>query len=114
VGTAERSELAVAAPAEPPAPLVGRLMFAPVKLVARRVAPRLAGRLFAGLWRAVDDSAAPPRAEVRQPSMTRLALALALEGATIAVVRGVLDQASRRQFARITGRWPARPPKHDA
>jgi Protein of unknown function (DUF4235) len=113
VQPAQRNELAVAEPAEPPAPFVGRLMFAPLKLVSRRLAPRLAAQLFAGMWRAVDDSSPPPRAEVRQRSVARLALALALEGATTAVVRGLLDQASRRHFARVTGRWPARRRKHD-
>jgi uncharacterized protein DUF4235 len=105
------SDLVVATQAERGAPFVARLMFAPVKLVSRRLAPRLAARLFAGVWRVVDDSAPPPRAGDRQQSVARLTLALALEGACTAVVRGLLDQASRRQFARLTGRWPARPAK---
>jgi hypothetical protein len=105
------SDLVVAAPAELGAPLVTRLMFVPVKLVSRRLAPRLAARLFASVWRVVDDSAPPPRPEAPQASVARLALALALEGACTAVVRGALDQLTRRQFARLTGRWPARPAK---
>ena len=86
-------------------------MFAPVKLAAHRAAPRMADALFARVWHVVDHGAPPPRAQERQRSVPRLALALALEGACNAVVRGLLDQASRRQFARVTGRWPARPAK---
>ena len=37
--------------------------------------------------------------------------ALALEGACTAIVGGLLDQASRREFARLTGRWPGRKAK---
>ena len=106
------SEAVVATvPAENGAPFITRLMFLPVKLASRRVAPRLASELFGSVWRVVDDSEPPPRPEDRQRSVGRLAFALALEGACSAVVRGLLDQASRRQFARFTGRWPDRPTK---
>jgi hypothetical protein len=105
------SEVVVRVPADPGAPLVTRLMFLPVKLLSRRVAPRVATEIFASMWRVVDDADPPPRADERQGSVTRLAIALALEGACSAVVRGLIDQASRRQFARVTGRWPAPPAK---
>jgi len=96
---------------QPGAPLVVRLMYAPVRIVSRRVAPRLSSRLFASLWRLLDDSGPPPRPQDRQRSVAKLALALGLEGACAALVRGLLDQASRRQFARLTGRWPSRATK---
>jgi len=113
--TQERStELVARAEVERGAPLVTRLMFVPVKLLARRVAPRVAAAMFEGAWRVVDHTAPPPKPEERQPSVSRLALALALEGACMAVARGLLEQASRRQFARVTGRWPVRPAKQDA
>jgi hypothetical protein len=98
-------------PAEPGAPLVTRLMFAPVHIVSRTVAPRISAQVFASVWRVVDDGDPPPRAEERQRSVARLAVALAIEGACAAVVRGLLEQGSRRQFARVTGRWPSRPRK---
>ncbi len=93
---------------QPGTPVVARLMFAPVKLVSRRLAPRLSTRLFESLWRVIDDEAPPPRAEERQHSVAKLAVALALEGACTAIVGGLLDHASRREFARLTGRWPGR------
>jgi hypothetical protein len=85
-----------------------KVMFAPVRLVARRVAPRLSARLFARAWRVVDDGAPPPRAEEPQASVAKLGIALALEGAVNAFVNGLVDHVSRRQFARVTGRWPGR------
>jgi hypothetical protein len=105
------AEEAAVEPAENGVPLVMRLMFAPVDLASRRLASRLSAQLFASVWRAVDESEAPPRAEERQPSVARLAAALAIEGACTAVVRGLVEQGSRRQFARLTGRWPTRPPQ---
>jgi len=83
-------------------------MFVPVKLVARRLAPRLSATLFERVWGLVGGSDPPPRPEQPQRSVSRLAVALALEGACGALVDGLLDQVSRRQFARVTGRWPAR------
>src|SRR5579862_7808735 len=106
----ESRELVVPA-ARPEVPAVARILFAPVKLVSRRVAPRLSARLFNSLWRLVDSDAPPPRSEEREVSVAKLALALGLEGACTAVVRGVLDQVARREFARLTGRWPGRPAK---
>jgi len=97
-----------AAPAEPSTPLATKAMFAPVKIVAKRIAPRLSRKLYTRLWRVIDDDAPPPRPEERQDSVTKLALALALEGALGAIVSGLLDHASRRKFARITGRWPGK------
>jgi hypothetical protein len=99
----------VAALATPrPAGFATKLMFAPVKLVARRAAPRLSARLFDRVWHALYDGSPPPRSEEPQPSVTKLGIALALEGACAAVVGGLVDQLSRRQFARLTGRWPGR------
>lgn len=105
---AKRPELPAVVESEPGTPVVTKLMFAPVKIVAKRIAPRVSTRLYRRLWRVIDDDAPPPRAEERQESVARLAFALALEGACAALVSGLLDQASRRKFARLTGRWPGR------
>ena len=110
-GGAVETALVPAGDAQPGAPVVVRLMYAPVRIVSRRVAPRLSSRLFASLWSFVDGSGPPPRPQDRQRSVAKLALALGLEGACAALVRGLLDHASRRQFAKLTGRWPSRSTK---
>jgi hypothetical protein len=89
-------------------PIATRIMFAPVRIAEKRIAPRLARRLFARIWSVIDSDEPPPRPEERQESVGKLALALALEGACAAIVGGLLDQAARRRFARLTGRWPSR------
>jgi len=89
-------------------PIATRIMFAPVRIAEKRIAPRLARRLFARIWSVIDSDEPPPRPEERQDAVGKLALALALEGACAAIVGGLLDQAARRRFARLTGRWPGR------
>lgn len=102
-------EAVVPAPAgEPRGGIATKLLFAPVKLIAKRVAPRLSASLFQRVWGVVGKGAPPPRADDPQASVARLGLALALEGACRAMVGGVVDHISRRQFARLTGRWPGR------
>src|ERR1700688_2272787 len=109
LGRRNSSELALVVPERAPGtPIVTKVLFAPVKIVSKRIAPRLSTRLFEGLWRVIDEAAPPPRAEERQRSVAKLAFALALEGACTAIVGGLLDQASRRNFATLTGRWPGR------
>ena len=85
-----------------------KVMFAPVRLTAKRVAPRLSARLFERVWRTVGRGTPPPHAEDADASVATLGLALALEGACKAIVNGLVDHVSRRQFARLTGRWPGR------
>ncbi len=93
---------------DPAPPIATRIMFAPVRIAEKRIAPRLARRLFARIWSVIDSEEPPPRPEERQESVGKLALALALEGACAAIVGGLIDQAVRRRFARVTGRWPGR------
>jgi hypothetical protein len=95
-------------PRRPRAGIATRLLFAPVKFVAKRVAPRLSARLFQRIWSVIGKGAPPPRTDDPQESVARLGLALALEGACRAMVGGIVDHVSRRQFARLTGRWPGR------
>lgn len=97
-----------ASPAGPPTGFATKVLFAPVKLVSRRVAPRLSARVFKRVWGAIDNGAPPPRAEEPQGSVAKLGLALAVEGALTAIVSGLVDHVARREFARVTGRWPGR------
>ena len=96
---------------QPGTPVVVRLMFAPVRFVSRRLAPRVSTRLFETLWRVIDREEEPPRAEEREQPLPKLAAALALQGACNAMVGGLLDHVARRQFARLTGYWPGRTAK---
>ena len=85
-----------------------KVLFVPVKITAKRIAPKLSKGLFERIWGTVGRGEPPPSAEDPEASLPKLGLALALEGACRAIVNGLVDNVSRRQFARLTGRWPGR------
>ena len=97
-----------AVPGAPAGGIATKVLFAPVRITAKRVAPRLSKSLFERIWSTVGRGTPPPRVEDPEVSVSRLGLALAIEGACKAIVNGLVDHASRRQFARLTGRWPGR------
>jgi len=89
------SDLVVAAPAELGAPLVTRLMFVPVKLVSRRLAPRLAARLFTFSERASAAAAGGSPLDGMQRSPLTLGLFLLLAGYYVTYYAGVIRKAGR-------------------
>jgi hypothetical protein len=84
---------------------MARLLFAPVSIVAGLIAGLLARRLSETVWGLFDDQEAPD-SEHRDAPWPKLIIALALEGAVFAAVRGAVDHLARSQFARATGVWP--------
>jgi hypothetical protein len=82
-----------------------KLLFLPFRIVGSRIAGILGRRIFDAAWGLVDRQE-PPKADQRQVSIAKLALALALDGAVFRLVRGLVDHATREGFMRLTGRWP--------
>lgn len=81
------------------------LLFKPLGILSGLLAGMVARRIFEKGWAAFDDQE-PPDAEHREVSIPKLIVALALEGAIFALVRGLVDHAARRAFAGYTGAWP--------
>jgi Protein of unknown function (DUF4235) len=84
-----------------------KLFFMPFGVVGGLVAGALGRRVFGTIWGVIDEEA-PPEPEQRRVSIGKLALALALDGAVVRVVRGLVDHGSRRGFQRLTGLWPGK------
>ena len=82
-----------------------KLMFKPFSIASGLVAGLLARRIFGLVWGLVDDEE-PPKAEHADVPAWKLVLALTLEGALFALVRGLVDHGARHAFTRITGEWP--------
>lgn len=84
---------------------MSKLMYLPLSIGTGLLAGQLSRRAFSFVWGAVDD-ADPPQPEQRDVGVGKLVVALALEGALLRLVKGLLDHASRQGFARLTGSWP--------
>jgi hypothetical protein len=82
-----------------------KLVFAPIGIIAGLAAGFAAQKGFERLWALIDDEDAP-EVERRQISYPKLAAALALEGATFKLVKGMVDRGARLGFASMTGSWP--------
>jgi hypothetical protein len=84
---------------------MSKLLFMPFRVVTGLLAGLLGKKTLDRIWARIDKQG-PPRPEDRRASLGKLALALALEGALLRVVRGLVDHESRRGFAILTGAWP--------
>jgi hypothetical protein len=84
---------------------VTKIFFIPVNLISGLVAGFVGKKLFEQLWGLIDEEE-PPEPMHRETSWRKLFAALALQGAVFAAVRGLVDHAARRFFARMTGAWP--------
>ncbi|GAC1436404.1 MAG: hypothetical protein NVSMB51_07800 [Solirubrobacteraceae bacterium] len=92
---------------------MSKIAFVPVSLLAGAAAGFLSQKLFDAVWGAVD-SQEPPQPDHRRAGLGKLAAALAIQGATASVVRGLVAHGSRRGFHHRTGAWPGEhTPQHN-
>lgn len=92
---------------------MSRLIYKPFGIVAGLVAGRIAAKLFETLWRAIDrhgDGVAPTPTH-RDATPARAVTAAALEAATFAGTKAVVDRASLRTFEHLTGAWAGAKPR---
>jgi hypothetical protein len=82
-----------------------KILFVPLSVLAGILAGILSKKFFSVLWGVIEGGEPPnPKHPVEDP--VKLAAALVLEGAIVRLLRGGVDHASRRGFARLTGSWP--------
>jgi Protein of unknown function (DUF4235) len=79
--------------------------FMPVSIAGGVLAGLITKKIFEQLWGLVDEEE-PPEAKHRHIDYRKLVAALLVEGAIFRLMRGFVDHASRRGFARMTGSWP--------
>ena len=87
-----------------------KLLFAPFSIIASRIAGLTGRKLADRIWSLIDDRR-PPQPDEPVPSWGKFAAALVIQGAIFRLVSGLADQAARRWFARLTGRWPGEKPE---
>ncbi len=84
---------------------MSKILFVPVSVLSGLLAGVIGKRLFGAIWGLIDDQE-PPKPEHRRVPLGKLVLALAIEGALFALVRGLVSHGSRQAFSRVTGAWP--------
>jgi pectin methylesterase-like acyl-CoA thioesterase len=82
-----------------------KLLYKPFGLLAGILSGLLARRLFTALWGAIDDEE-PPEPTTERASWPRVVGAAAVQGATFAATRAVVDRAGAKGFAHLFGVWP--------
>jgi hypothetical protein len=82
-----------------------KLLFLPISIVVGLAAGQLSKKVFDFVWSRFDDEEAP-RPKHREINIPKLVAALIVEGALFRVVKGLVDHASRKGFAKATGSWP--------
>lgn len=90
-----------------------KLAYKPIGIIAGILASRLAKRLFSAIWSRIDEGE-PPRAQTELATWSRVVTAAALQGATFAVVKAVVDRAGARGFEHLFGVWPGEKAKDKA
>lgn len=95
---------------------MARLLYKPFGIVAGLIAGKLATMLFDVLWQKVDrDGEGAPKPTQRDTTTARAVSAAALQAATFAGTKTVVDRAGLRTFEHLTGAWAgAKPEKTEA
>ena len=82
-----------------------KLLFIPVSVGGGLIAGFVSKKIFDQLWGLVDDEE-PPDSKHRDIDWPKLIIAAAIQGAIFRAMKEATDHASRRAFARTTGKWP--------
>jgi hypothetical protein len=96
---------------------MAKLFYKPFGIVAGLIAGKLAQQLFNVIWGKLDPEGEEtgPQPKLRETSPARAVAGTALQAATFAGTRAVVDRASLRTFEHFTGAWAGdKPPKPDA
>jgi hypothetical protein len=82
-----------------------KILFIPVSVTGGLVAGFVSKKLFEQIWGIFDDEE-PPQPVHREPSLTKVVAAAAVEGAVFKATRAGIDKKLRHAFANATGTWP--------
>jgi hypothetical protein len=94
---------------------MAKLFYKPFGIIAGLLAGKLATKLFNALWAKIDPEGeeAGPQPKLRETPAAKAVAGTALQAATFAGTRAVVDRASLRAFEHLTGAWAGdKPPKN--
>ncbi len=82
-----------------------KAIFLPIGVGGGILAGAISKRLFGVAWGIIDKEE-PPKAQHRDVRLGKLIVALAIDGAVVRLVKGLVDHGARQGFQRLTGSWP--------
>lgn len=86
---------------------VSKILYQPVGIVFGIGAGIAARKAFDAIWEKIDDDpAGPPKAADQEAGLGKVVAAAALQAATFAVTKQVVDRQGRRLYLHLTGFWP--------
>ena len=82
-----------------------KFIFMPISIGGGLLAGFAAKKVFDQVWGLFDEEE-PPDSRHREIQWPKLLIAAAIQGAIFRAMKEATDHASRRAFARSTGKWP--------
>ncbi|HEX6389831.1 MAG TPA: DUF4235 domain-containing protein [Solirubrobacteraceae bacterium] len=95
---------------------MAKLLYKPFGIIAGLIAGAVATRIFNVLWSKLDPEGAKdgPQPKLRETPAAKAVAGTALQAATFAGTKAVVDRASLRTFEHLTGAWAGdKPPKEE-
>ena len=83
-----------------------KLLYKPFAIIAGVIAAKVGQSIFKAVWAKIDNEAEPPKGTTHEATVGKVVGAAALEAATLAGTKAVVDRASARSFEYLTGFWP--------
>jgi hypothetical protein len=83
-----------------------KLLYKPFAIVAGVIGAKVGQSIFKSLWAKLDDSDPPAPTAPNGAPLPKIVGAAALEAATLAGTKAVVDHARARSFHYLTGIWP--------
>ena len=82
-----------------------KLLYKPFGLLMGILGGLAARRVFDAVWARIDEQE-PPKPTTEQASWPRVLGAAAVQGATFATTKALVDRAGARTFHHLLGVWP--------
>jgi len=83
-----------------------KLLYKPFAIVAGVIGAKLGQNIFESLWAKLDGREPPAATAPKGAPLPKIVGAAALEAATLAGTKAVVNHASARSFHYLTGVWP--------
>ena len=92
-----------------------KILYKPFAIIAGVIAAKVGQSIFKAVWSKIDEAEPPaeerqrrghPAGTTREATVGKVVGAAALEAATLAGTKAVVDRASARSFEYLTGFWP--------